>query len=54
MAKNHINIAPLIEKVNYGHQLRLSQGSIVNIYTTGQIVVQGKKDTGVNLLLGIR
>lgn len=71
MAKQHLNIEPIVDKVkstlddngyfvtieqkiDYGYQIRLSQGSIINIYTTGSIAIQGKKDTGLNLLLGIR
>lgn len=42
------------QAIDFGYQYRLSTGSIVVIYTTGQIVIQGKKDTGLNLLFGIR
>lgn len=31
-------------EIDYGHQIRLECGAIINVYTTGKVLVQGKLD----------
>jgi hypothetical protein len=38
---NGLEIISVIE-IDYGHQIRLECGAIINVYTTGKVVVQGK------------
>lgn len=37
-------IITIIKRLDYGTQLRLSTGGIVNLYTSGKVNVQGKPD----------
>lgn len=32
------------EQINYGYQYILTTGTIINVYGTGKVVVQGKRD----------
>lgn len=41
------------KKIEYGFQIRLTNGSIINIYTTGKILVQGKEVNRIKKILNL-
>lgn len=41
----------MVRNIDYGYQLRTLSGSIINIYSSGKIVLQGKQDEAIKKMI---